>query len=399
MELGQLPGWRRRDVVTRAFVLARERDLLLALRARRRAAFGVATVRTLRPTDRALLPRDQPRTSPACPHCPSQRVHRWGRFGTPSRQRWKCLGCSRTFSDLTGTLLSRTRKLAAWIAFAEHLRRVPTVRAAAEAVGVNKDTALRWRHRMLDALAETERIGTGPASARPGPDLTLLMSIPLVGRPARLEPGNRPTAFVAWVLLGAVPAAPGLERTLARPTFARVVEVRRQPHRLGTLPVRPGLAVFQAMARAPVWSKVVTAPRGEMPMLALAARERGWKVLSPSHWNARRLAIRRLVRGLWRFRGQFSSWKARFRGIAPENLTRYLNWFGVLGGYEGAWRVPFSRVRVLLDLGLLRRADPGPGTGAGTGNERTSQGALSTHDRGFDGPQGVPPDPRTSGRG
>ncbi len=363
MEIGQLPGWRNSDDATRAFLIARERDFILALRARRRQTFGRAAVGQRRRS--TASPRDKRPgcPSPACPHCPSRRVHRWGCFGTPPRQRWKCLGCGRTFSDLSGTPLQGTRKLAAWIAFAGHLRRVPTVRAAAAAVGVNKDTALRWRHRMLDGLAEAERTAGSRDRVDTRPELTFLMTVPMVGRAARAAPGEPHAAFIAWILLGGVPRAPDPDRDPEGPTFSRVVTVRRERYRPGTLPPRPGMAVYRAMVRAPVRSETVTTTPAELLALRVAAAERGWRVLTPGKWNEYHAPIRRLVRGLWRFRGAFRSWKTRFRGIAPENLQRYLDWFGALGGLREGCALPFTRFRALLSVGAPRRGGEGPHRG------------------------------------
>ena len=47
-----------------------------------------------------------------CPHCRHQRSHRCGQAS--GLQRFRCLGCRRTYNALTGTPLARLRKKAGW---------------------------------------------------------------------------------------------------------------------------------------------------------------------------------------------------------------------------------------------------------------------------------------------
>jgi hypothetical protein len=46
---------------------------------------------------------------PACPRCRGRWIQRWGQFA--GRQRYRCRGCRRTFSDLTGTPAAYVKKL------------------------------------------------------------------------------------------------------------------------------------------------------------------------------------------------------------------------------------------------------------------------------------------------
>lgn len=84
-----------------------------------------------------------------CPHCKGIRIHRHGI--ARGLQRYKCLGCARTFNALTGTPLARLRKRERWLKFAEALGVSETVRAAAVRAGIDKSTSFRWRHRFLKA--------------------------------------------------------------------------------------------------------------------------------------------------------------------------------------------------------------------------------------------------------
>lgn len=90
-----------------------------------------------------------------CPRCSGTRVHRWGRFGW--RQRYRCLGCRRTFSDFTGSPLFYLKHVDRWPAFCRLTLQTHTVRGAAETLRLHKDTVFRWRHRLLSELERTDR--------------------------------------------------------------------------------------------------------------------------------------------------------------------------------------------------------------------------------------------------
>ena len=87
---------------------------------------------------------------PGCAHCGSRRIEGWGRERNGLKRR-RCLDCRRTFNTLTGTPLARLRKKERWLNFAGALSESQPVRKAAKACKVNKNTALKWRHRFLRA--------------------------------------------------------------------------------------------------------------------------------------------------------------------------------------------------------------------------------------------------------
>lgn len=82
-----------------------------------------------------------------CPHCHSVIISRWGH--SHGLQRYRCGDCSKTFNALTGTPLSRLRNKNQWIRYARELIQGHSVRQAAEAIGVHRNTSFRWRHRFL----------------------------------------------------------------------------------------------------------------------------------------------------------------------------------------------------------------------------------------------------------
>lgn len=83
-----------------------------------------------------------------CPHCGSETYQKWGvRSGL---QRYRCNSCKKTYNALTGTPLARLRHKEVWADFARDLIKSTTVRESAAHCGVHKNTAFRWRHRMLN---------------------------------------------------------------------------------------------------------------------------------------------------------------------------------------------------------------------------------------------------------
>src|SRR5690606_40116679 len=67
-------------------------------------------------------------------------------------QRYRCKTCRRTFSDLTGTPLAYSKLAGLWGEYARCMVEGLSVRKAARRLGINKDTAFRWRHRILAVL-------------------------------------------------------------------------------------------------------------------------------------------------------------------------------------------------------------------------------------------------------
>jgi transposase-like protein len=92
--------------------------------------------------------------SSRCLLCSHGKVVRWGSFS--GRQRYRCQGCRRTYSDLTGTSLARTKRIARWPGALAELEATSTVRAGAAAAGIHPSTGFRWRHKFLHVLSSRE---------------------------------------------------------------------------------------------------------------------------------------------------------------------------------------------------------------------------------------------------
>jgi transposase-like protein len=270
---------------------------------------------------------------PSCPRCGTPRAHRWGSFS--GRQRWRCTRCRRTFSTFTGSLLEGVRRLDAWEEFAHHLSRDESVRAAACRVGVHKNTAHRWRMRLLSALRHPclENVEENPPSPGDGAHLEgHAFILPVMGRhtlPARLRqtlPDHRnPSA-----LLVLCPSSP-----LGSWRLAEIVQVEGSGPGYRALSI--GLEAYRHLAtgipillsaeprllriHGPPPCRSGIAQMSEVAVGALAGV--GALGVGPVAIEAA-AQVHRLCRetGV-----AFRRWFFRFRGIDPSNAEAYLDWF------------------------------------------------------------------------
>lgn len=82
-----------------------------------------------------------------CPHCGGDKLYKHGQaHGLP---RYRCRACKKTFNPLTGTPLARLRLRYKWLSYQQCLLDSLTIRKAAVAVAISRNTSFRWRHRFL----------------------------------------------------------------------------------------------------------------------------------------------------------------------------------------------------------------------------------------------------------
>lgn len=89
-----------------------------------------------------------------CPNCGDAARHRHG--SSCGLQRYRCLGCGRTYNALSGSPLTRLKHRNLWLKYAFALSAQMTVRQAAEYCKIAKNTSLHWRHRFTNALAGSQ---------------------------------------------------------------------------------------------------------------------------------------------------------------------------------------------------------------------------------------------------
>jgi transposase-like protein len=272
----------------------------------------------------------------ACPRCGSLRTIRWGRFG--ARRRYRCHTCSRTFSDLTGTPFAHTKRIEQWIPFTRCMFDGRSVRASARLLGLHKDTALRWRHRLAAAY------DTRPSSPRPGAVAVVDTLLPFSekgqaprGRPSRRRRGRlaarAPGEGLAGVYL--------LWWSRVIPFAFVVLEQRR------FLP--PPDEFHASFADLVAAGSVLCLDRTPCPALVRFANRRACALLhegGAGWWPGDGLDGRRGTRVRWRRRFpptaeqaraltrparqvlfRWREWMTRFRGVATRHLRLYLAWF------------------------------------------------------------------------
>jgi len=90
-----------------------------------------------------------------CPHCRHIEPKGIVWFGIRRGIQWyKCKACDKTFSSVTGTLWSHTKKdFYTWKTFLKCMMDGRSIRNSADICKISVRTAFIWRHKILDALA------------------------------------------------------------------------------------------------------------------------------------------------------------------------------------------------------------------------------------------------------
>jgi len=92
-----------------------------------------------------------------CPHCGS---FKYIKFGVDKgSKRYKCKECKRTFTEYTGTWLSRIHKKDLVESYLKLMSEEKSLDKIKEQLGINKKTAFDWRHKILSGI---EHSGKGP---------------------------------------------------------------------------------------------------------------------------------------------------------------------------------------------------------------------------------------------
>jgi len=109
-----------------------------------------------------------------CPRCGAGTALRFGRVR--GQQRWRCVACKRTFGAFAGTPLIGLRHKSEWQEFVRALSGGLTVAEAALKCGIHRNTAFRWRRRLLSSTPKSVRrpaAGPGAGARTSDPPLTV----------------------------------------------------------------------------------------------------------------------------------------------------------------------------------------------------------------------------------
>ena len=296
----------------------------------------------------ALMPR-----GPVCPNCRSFRIVRYGKRG--GAQRYKCKECSGYFNDLSGTVLHRLRRRDLWLGFCLCMIKGISVRQTAEQLGISKNTAFAWRHRLIAALASADsrnicdgivEVAQWPIicsfkGSRPPDEMSVDSLQPSARRYQlayrRLYPEGRPAALVVAVdRAGRARAGVVLHNERLSDTLSGMMSRDADP------------CAFKAYASLPArmdWPGRVNWIGVRKGRLSPADR------LNPGPLyhvrNARRIVY------------NFRHWLRPFRGVATKYLLRYFSWHLRVAAL--AHTDPHAAAKLLLFEALTAYSQPKPG--------------------------------------
>ena len=253
-----------------------------------------------------------------CPHCDGRRIHRWGK--AHGRQRYRCLACRRTFSDLTGTPVAYLKRLDLLTRYLACMRECLSIRESARRLRVHPNTAFRWRHRLLDTLRRA-----------PAP--------PLGGGWIELD-----CFWLAHSRKGERPFRGGTPRRRAPPCLItyqgpRVCVLLACDRRGGLLSAlaprsRPDVDGLEHLLSGRTTTEpeppVLVSTRGPLGAEARLARRRGWTFARASGGLTGLLPWPVHVRTVVGYRVRFVRWLRRFKGVATKYLANYLAWHRTL---------------------------------------------------------------------
>lgn len=244
-----------------------------------------------------------------CPRCQSPSVCRWGRFA--GRQRYRCGGCLRTFSDLTGTPVAWSKCLGSLPAYRDCMRHSASLRASARSVGVHLTTSFRWRHRLLHGASYEEVVRLC--------GLVEAGTTRVICTDTRTWLSNRRRSIArhedmrSWIV--------GLRDRTGRSALSYV----------GDAPPRMGWWQIVLENYVEPGAVVITRRAGRASPITLGARIAGLGICSagagrPSGPGAMLLHTGNVDVLLVRF----VRWLDRFRGVSTRYLHNYIQWFGML---------------------------------------------------------------------
>ena len=251
-----------------------------------------------------------------CPHCGSAGVVKHGLVhGT---QRFRCKGCGKTFTGLTGTPFHRLRTKSKLLENAACLADGLSIRKTAERLGFSVDKTFRWRHKFLAFLNTQKPEGmTGVVEA----DETLFPQS-FKGQRKGLPRASKKRGGKLKTGEGAekVAVVVALQRG-TRTVFDQILPSAKATDLTEAL--RPALgadAVLSTDGNASYWT-VAKELNVQSGFFISAYHGKGGN----GTWH---------VQGVNRYDSSLKSWMARFHGVATKYLANYLGWRRLLDRFQ-----------------------------------------------------------------
>ena len=248
----------------------------------------------------------------SCPRCEGKHFYRHGEAN--GLQRFRCRACGRTCNCLTDTPLARLRHKDKWLDYAHCILESHAVRKAAALLDVDKNTAMRWRHRFLASTKADRPISLhGIAEA----DETFLLESKKgarsLGRPARKRGGRASKRGVSHEQVCILVARDRTGSTCDFVTGNGPVTTAQLIEHLPPILASDILLVTDANAAYRAFAKKTGISHAFVNLRA------GIRVVDDV-----RGAIH--VQNVNAYHSRFHDWLRHFRGVATRYLANYLGW-------------------------------------------------------------------------
>lgn len=254
-----------------------------------------------------------------CPHCQAtaSRLAPWG--WSRGLRRYRCRECLCTCNALTGTGLAHLRKADHWLNYCDALIGGLTVRRAAKACGISKNTAFRWRHHFLAlAAGHAAQHESGIIEA----DETFFLESFKGQRQLPRAPRQRGG--------GSVTRGTG-------PDQIPVLVVRDRSGQTADFQLEKLDAVHVQQALGPLVDSDAVLCTDGAAVYAAFARSTGVTHLVVQARPGRRVREGAFhIQNVNAYHSRLKNWMARFHGVATRYLPNYLGWRRMLERYSAA---------------------------------------------------------------
>jgi transposase-like protein len=256
-----------------------------------------------------------------CPRCMSLEPKGIVRFGIRKGIQWyRCKDCSRTFSGVTDSFLSYTKKdFYTWKLFLKCMMEGYSVRRAATIYRINKNTAFMWRHKILDALSEYHSTQPSMKGIVEADDTFFKISYKgskPIGRDAHQRGEPADTRGISKKNKICVSCA--VDRN--GQTYSRV-----------SARGKPSATALEAVFRNRISKKSVVCTDSDRAYIKYAERSPFKHIRVPN--GIRKLGIYH-VQNINGYHSRLKGFLRRFKGVATKYLNNYLIWCNLI--QEGA---------------------------------------------------------------
>lgn len=290
-----------------------------------------------------------------CVHCDARCIQRWGTFS--GRQRYRCGSCLRTFSDLTNTAAYYLKKVQLLKAYVRCLPEARSVRYEGRRMQIDKDTALRWRHRLLGSVPEHGELLTVGISGIVEVAESAFNCVRR-RRAQRWDPW-RPPPLTIVVL-----------RDRRRLTYQQRCAVQRvTSHEFEAVSVMINRGATVVTAAGHLGPVATAVRRRRLAGIDLHFRRGGRE--APPHTRLHH------TRNVLEFIRREKRWLKRFRGVSPRWIEVYLSWFELV---DPTTRAPAFEELLMWPV-LLEVGNRPPSTNSSRGRSQNGFGEEGSPDR------------------